>query len=178
MNQGIFIAVVGPSGAGKDTLIGAALAARPDILRARRVITRVPSPGTEDFQSVSDAEFEEMLRIGALVLSWQAHGLSYGIPATVHEDLAAGRHVLANLSRRSWPEARLMFPEHRLISVTAPTEILAVRLMARGREETADIDARLRRSTDTPPPEAFVVENGGPVADGVAAFLAALPLSG
>lgn len=40
MTTGRLFAVVGPSGAGKDTLIAAALAARPDLAIVRRVITR------------------------------------------------------------------------------------------------------------------------------------------
>lgn len=175
MNQGVFIAVVGPSGAGKDTLIDAALSQRPDIVRARRVITREPSPDTEDFESVSDAAFEGMLLAGALALSWDAHGLSYGIPATVKDDLAAGRHVIANLSRRVWQDAKLRFLLKQLIWVTAPREVLAKRLAARGREDVADIEARLRRQTDAPPPEAVMIDNGGTLEDGVGAFLAALP---
>ena len=175
MRQGVFIAVVGPSGVGKDTLIDAALEARLDIVRARRVITREPSPETEDFESVSDAAFEGMLLAGAMALSWDAHGLSYGIPAAVRDDLDAGLHVIANLSRRVWPEAKLRFTLKQLIWVTAPEAVLAGRLAARGREDAADIEARLRRQTDAPPPEAVIVDNGGELEDGKTAFLAALP---
>ncbi len=38
-------AIVGPSGAGKDTLIRGALAARPDLRLIRRVITRPTEAG-------------------------------------------------------------------------------------------------------------------------------------
>lgn len=175
MTEGMFIAVVGPSGAGKDTLIDRAMTLRPDIVRARRVITRPPSPGTEDFESVSPAAFEALLLTGGLVLSWDAHGLSYGIPASTKDDLAAGRHVIANLSRRVWPEARTRFARCCLIWVTAPVDVLSARLTARGREDASDVEARLQRKTDAPPREAVLVDNGGAVEDGVAAFLGALP---
>ncbi|MFK7945336.1 MAG: phosphonate metabolism protein/1,5-bisphosphokinase (PRPP-forming) PhnN, partial [Paracoccaceae bacterium] len=121
------------------------------------------------------AAFEGMLLAGTLSLSWDAHGLSYGIPATVKEDLAAGRHVLANVSRRVWPEVKQRFLRKHLVWVTAPVEVLAARLAARGREDVADIEARLRRTTDAPPSEAVFVDNGGDLAAGVAAFRAALP---
>ena len=55
--KGQLIAVVGPSGAGKDTLIEAARRARPDLLIVRRVITRPTESGGEDFEGVTEAEF-------------------------------------------------------------------------------------------------------------------------
>jgi len=99
MPQGTFVAVVGPSGAGKDTLIRAVVAARPDIVAARRVISRDADDATEVFDSVTPDAFAAAAERGDFVLHWQAHGLGYGIPASVHGDLAAGRHVLANLWR-------------------------------------------------------------------------------
>jgi ribose 1,5-bisphosphokinase len=175
MRPGAFIAVVGPSGAGKDTLTDLAMAVRPDLVRARRVITRPPSPGTEDFDSVNDVEFDRMMTKGDLALHWKAHGLRYGIPASVDEDLAAGRSVVANLSRRSLPDAAQRFHDLHVLWITAPVEVLAKRLAARGREDEADIEARLRRKTDAPPPEAVIIDNGGDLNTACAAFLAALP---
>ena len=49
--------VVGPSGAGKDTLLSGAIAADPALHWARRVITRPESAGGEPFEGVTEAEF-------------------------------------------------------------------------------------------------------------------------
>ncbi|MEM7423408.1 MAG: phosphonate metabolism protein/1,5-bisphosphokinase (PRPP-forming) PhnN, partial [Pseudomonadota bacterium] len=120
---GTFVAVVGPSGAGKDTLIDAALAHRPDIRGARRSITRPPAPGTEAFDSISDAGFDAAVAEGAFVLHWEAHGLRYGIPSAAQDTLRGGAHVLANLSRGAVDAARARFDRMRVIVVTASSEV-------------------------------------------------------
>lgn len=176
MIEGALIAVVGPSGAGKDTLMSAAAQARPDIVLIRRVITRRAEAGGEDFEGVTAAEFARRDAAGSFVLTWEAHGLRYGIPATVREDLGAGRSVLFNGSRSVLPEALALFPGLRVILVTAAPEILARRLAARGREAPEDVAARLSRAGFAMPPGLPVTEvrNDGHLSEATAAFLAAL----
>ena len=175
--RGTFVAVVGPSGAGKDTLIRAALARRPCLVAARRVITRPPDDATEVFESVTEAEFARAQAAGRLALDWQAHGFRYGIPDTIERDLAAGRHVLANLSRQAIGAARGRFRPFLALVVTAPAEVLAGRLAARGREDAAAIAERLGRAGHAVPQGADVriIDNGGSLEAGVRAFLEALP---
>ena len=172
--RGTFVAVVGPSGAGKDTLIDAALAARPDLRRARRAIAPPRAAVGEDAEPMEPAAFDAAEARGAFALSWRAHGLRYGVPAAVEADLAAGRCVLANLSRGVLDAARARFAPFRAVLVTAPPTVLAERLAARGREDAEAIAARLARAGPDDP-DAIHVDNGGTLADGTAAFLAALP---
>ena len=91
MSAGRLIAVVGPSGVGKDTVIAGLCAARPGLHRVRRAITREADAGGEDFEALSLAAFEAAEAAGAYALSWRAHGLAYGIPSGVREVLGAGR---------------------------------------------------------------------------------------
>ncbi len=175
MTPGTFIAVVGPSGAGKDTLIDAALARRPDLIRARRIISRPEAPETEDFQSVTEHKFRALEASGGFALHWQAHGLFYGISTSVHQSLQQGSSVIANLSRSVLGEMMVRFSKSRVVNVTATPDVLATRLAARGRETETDIAARLARSTDAVPSTALVIDNSGSLEDGIAAFLAALP---
>lgn len=169
-------AVVGPSGAGKDTLMAAAQAARPDLVLVRRVITRPESAGGEPFEGVTAAEFARRRAAGDFALDWQAHGLCYGIPATVRDDLAAGRLVLFNGSRAMLPAAAAAFPGLAVLHVTAAPEVLATRLAARGRETAEEIARRLARAVDPFPPGLPVVEirNDGALDTARAALLAAL----
>ncbi len=147
--------VVGPSGAGKDTVL-AGLAARltpqDGVMIARRIITRPCQPGgAEQHLSVTPEAFARLEAAEAFALSWVSHGLQYGIGAEVRSWLAAGLSVLANGSRAALPQARAAFgPALRVVEITAPTEVLAARLAARGRESAGDIDARLARTAELP----------------------------
>jgi phosphonate metabolism protein PhnN/1,5-bisphosphokinase (PRPP-forming) len=168
--------VVGPSGAGKDTLIEAARAVRPDLHIPRRVITRPEDAGGEPHIPETAAGFTARADAGAFALHWAAHGLRYGIPADIAARLASGQPILANVSRSVVDEARQRFAPLRIIVVTAPPAVLAERLAGRGRESAADIAARLDRAPYAMPvgPDVWTVDNGGTVAAGVAAFVAAL----
>ena len=175
MMSGHLFAVVGPSGAGKDTLMAEARRARSDIVLARRVITRPAEAGGEPFEGVTPEDFARRQAAGAFVLSWQAHGLSYGVPASIEDDLAQGRDVLVNLSRGVLPAALSRFPDLTILNISAPPEVLAARLQARGRETGADMARRLARSAPLPEgAHTVTIDNSGALGDAVAAMLRAL----
>lgn len=174
----MFIAIVGPSGVGKDSLIAHArqvLGSEGAFRFPRRIITRPPEP-TEPHASVTPEEFRQALAQGLLALDWQAHGLSYGIPATVDDDLAAGCHVIANLSRAIIPIMRQRFGRSGTILVSADAAIIAARLSARGREDASDQASRLARSAPSSRDFApdIVVENNGSLAEAGTAFIRAI----
>lgn len=169
----MLVLVVGASGVGKDTLMEAArraLAEDPRFRFVRRTITRPAEAGGEDHDPVSDPEFDERDHD----LQWRAHGLRYGIPAGISEDLARGRIIVANVSRAVIKEAAERFPV-RVIEVTAPPALLAARLAARGREDSEGVAARLSRSVALPAGvDVRSVVNDGSLAQGIERFLAAL----
>lgn len=173
---GRVFAVVGPSGAGKDTLIALALAARPDLHLVRRVITRPEAAGGEAFEGVSPETFAARLAAGAFALHWPAHGLSYGIPRAELLPLERGQDVIFNGSRAALPMAAALFPDLTVVLITAPPEVLAARLTARGREGAQDVAARVRRGGMDLPPGLRVVTvmNDGTPEEGAARLLAAL----
>ena len=167
--SGIF-AIVGPSGVGKDTLLEAVAKRCPAVHLVRRVITRPQKAGGEDFERVSEAEFEARRARGEFALSWRAHGLHYGIPASVHEVLAGGRPVLFNGSRAALAEAARTFPDLTVVHVTAAPDVLAARLSGRGRETPSEIEKRLERASISLPEGLRMVEidNSGPLENAVA----------
>ena len=176
MTMGRFIAVVGPSGAGKDSVMEAVCERHPELRRVRRVITRSSEAVGEDAESVTADRFAEMVEEGAFALHWPAHGLRYGIPASVDDDLMAGRDVLANLSRAVLPQLAQRFERSMIVLITAAPEVLATRLANRGRETAEDRRLRLQRA-DFALAEGLnpvVIRNEGPLDQAVVAFEAAL----
>ncbi len=173
----MLVLVVGPSGAGKDTVIEGARAALGDDTRfrfVRRVVTRPVDPGGEAHEAVSEKVFFARRDAGGFAIHWRANGFYYGIPADIALDLAAARVVVANVSRALIAEAAQRFPV-RVIEVTAPPDILARRLAARGRQDAVDMARRLGRSiTLRLPVEHETIVNDKTVGEGVRSFVAAL----
>ena len=152
--SGRVFAVVGPSGAGKDTLLAGAVAATPALHWARRVITRPQVAGDEPFEGVTPQEFDSLSQAGTFALEWPAHGLRYGIRATEFDALAQGRDVVFNGSRAALALALVRFPALAVLRISAPSKVLAERLAARGRETLRQRRApprRAARGTPSPP---------------------------
>lgn len=163
--SGTFVAVVGASGVGKDSLIGFArdrLEASGRVVFVRRVVTRSADSGSEDHDSMDDAAFALAETEGQFALSWSAHGLRYGLPIALEADLAAGRVVVANLSRSVIPLLVERYPAAVVVLVTADRDIIERRLANRGRETAASIQGRLdRRVGDRLPASTVKIDNSG-----------------
>jgi ribose 1,5-bisphosphokinase len=150
IGPGSLILVVGPSGAGKDTLLGLAKAAcadDPKIVFSRRVITRAAS-ASEDNEEVSRDAFRQALARNEYAVHWEAHGHCYALSRKIDEDLRAGRTVIANVSRTVIATVRRVYTDVVVVSITAPTNVLAERLAMRGRSSDGKIEHRLSRTVD------------------------------
>lgn len=166
VQPGFFVAVVGPSGAGKDTILSHAsdaLASDGRILFVRRRITRPAGPG-EDHEPIAVDDFSAAERRGEFALVWRAHGLSYGISASVDAALADGSVAIANVSRGSVAEARRRFERCAVVHITASPEVRLARIQARGREDLAAARARVARSA-APVDHDLEIVNDGTVSD-------------
>ncbi|MDF1729285.1 MAG: phosphonate metabolism protein/1,5-bisphosphokinase (PRPP-forming) PhnN [Sulfitobacter sp.] len=176
MSGGRLIAVVGPSGVGKDSLMEALAAARPEMRLVQRTITRPQELGGENFLSVTEAEFRRALDAGAFCLHWRAHDLRYGIPADLPNQVDEGQEALVNLSRGVLDQAQRLFPDLIVLKLTASPEVLAARLKGRGREDANQIAGRLAQA-EKPLPEGIAslsIRNDGPLEETVQRALAAL----
>jgi len=162
IGPGRLILVVGPSGAGKDTLLGLAKAAcadDPGIVFPRRVITRQAS-ASEDNEEVSTSTFEAALARDEYAMHWQAHGHCYALSRAIDDELRAGHAVVANVSRTVIAAIRRAYADVVVVSITAPPNVLAERLAMRGRSSDGRIEHRLGRTVEEAAPDLTIVNTG------------------
>ncbi len=175
---GAFVAVVGPSGAGKDTLIAharASLVKDPQYQFVRRVVTRPPGE-FEDHDTAIEEEFAGREAMGEFAISWRAHGLRYGVPLATIGAVESGIIAVCNLSRGAILDARHRFSRVVTLLVTAPNAIIAARLAARGRETPEETARRMARETTVSLAVAAdrVVSNDGTREEGARKFVLCL----
>jgi ribose 1,5-bisphosphokinase len=178
IGPGALALIVGASGVGKDALIASAresLSHDPRFAFPERVITR-PSNDTERHASLSEAAFAEAAYQGHFALTWRAHGLLYGIQASIDDMIQDGQTVIVNGSRTIAAVARPKYARVCLILVECPPGLRATRLALRGRETTKSIEARLVREVPIfDPAEADVrIDNSDVLALGARALIEAL----
>ncbi|BBO01044.1 MULTISPECIES: phosphonate metabolism protein/1,5-bisphosphokinase (PRPP-forming) PhnN [Bradyrhizobium] len=150
IGPGRLVLVVGPSGAGKDTLLRLAQAAcvdDHDIVFPRRIVTR-ESSADEDNVALGFDQFRRACEHGDFAVHWDAHGHSYALPLAINEDIRAGRTVVANVSRTVIGALRQTYADVVVVAITAPPDVLAARLAARARQSDGNIAERLTRSVD------------------------------
>jgi ribose 1,5-bisphosphokinase len=178
IGPGTLVMVVGPSGAGKDALIGGARAAFEGDNRFIFVDRHVSRPAhpSEAHISVSAAALTEATAGRKYALTWTAHGINYAIPATINDHIRSGRTVVFNASRAIVAEAARRYARSRVILVDCPAEIRAARMVLRGREAPLELRRRLTRTVEGFD-EAWVsirVDNSCPLPIGIERFICAL----
>jgi ribose 1,5-bisphosphokinase len=177
------IYTMGPSGAGKDSLLAWLKDRLPEQVStasmhwARRTITRAVQPEGEQHESVDLAVFQALSREGAFGIEWQANGLHYGVRHGELAGLRAGRWVIVNGSRAHLAQVVRQHPALIVLHITAGAETLRRRLMARGRESAAAVEARLQRTADFELPAGIAsieIRNDGSLDEAGAQLLQAL----
>lgn len=169
-----FVLIVGPSGAGKDTLIRLARESLMEDRRyvfPRRFVTRPPS-ADEDNVPIGLEDFAAGEAAGRFALCWRAHGLGYALPVDAGLQARDGCIVVSNVSRRIVAEARRRYAGTTVVEITAPPDVLAARLATRGRAEDGDLAQRLARREFVVPD--LTVENSGRPEEGARQLVAFL----
>ena len=164
IGPGRLVLVVGPSGAGKDTLLGLARAACADdrnIVFPRRVITREAS-ASEENEAVSIGTFQEALTRGEYAMHWEAHGHRYALWRAIDDEIRAGRTIVANISRTVIGAMRRAYADVVVVSIMAPPNVLAERIAMRARSSDGMVENRLRRTVEdvSAAPDATIVNTG------------------
>jgi ribose 1,5-bisphosphokinase len=168
-HRGRLIYVIGPSGAGKDSLlewVRIRLPADSGVRVARRTITRQASAGGEDHIAATDAQFDEALARGEFAMHWRANGHRYGVGREIEQWLADGRSVVVNGSREYLTVAKVKFPQLEAVHVVAPAAVLEARLARRSRERPDEAARRLERNAQLPDAAreaALLLVNDGPI---------------
>jgi ribose 1,5-bisphosphokinase len=174
--------VMGPSGAGKDSVLARAralLSADASTVFAHRYITRPPETSGENHVALSEAEFALRRAHGLFAFHWQAHGNHYGIGREIHAWRKAGLSVVVSGSREHFLNVAGVDPDTYPVLITAPAERLRERLAARGREDAAGAARRLERSDayDVHDPRLITISNDGPLDEAAAALVRAIATS-
>lgn len=150
-SRGRLFVVSGPSGVGKDAVLGPLLSAENRPRRLRRCVTattRPPRPGEVegvDYFFLERAEFERRIALGGFLEHASYAGRYYGTPrAWVEEQRAGGNDVLLKIEVQGAFQVREAAPDAVLVFLAPPSrEELERRL--RGRDPDADPEDIARR---------------------------------
>jgi ribose 1,5-bisphosphokinase len=167
IGPGALVLVVGPSGAGKDTLLAAAqqlLAQESAVIFPRRIVTREAS-AFENNETVTPADFDRAANSGAYALWWRAHDQGYGISRAIDDEIGRGRMIVVNVSRTIIGQARQKYQRAAVVLITAPADVLAERLAGRKRDSDGDLGKRLQRAALETEDADLVISNVGAVED-------------
>ena len=145
--KGVLIYIMGPSGAGKDSVMDYAKRRLPPelpVMFAHRYITRPAHlGGGENHVALRFEEFNLRHDNGFFVARWESHGYSYGLGIEVKLWLESGMHVVVNGARRYFRQAAKDFPTLVPVCINVRPDVLRGRLEARGRETPNEINKRL-----------------------------------
>ena len=147
--RGVCLVLSAPSGAGKSSVLHALTREVGGLANSVSVTTRRPRTGERDgvdYHFLSSNEFEEQVRIGALLEHATVFGRGYGTPrSAVEETLASGQDVVLDIDWQGWRQLRAAMPDDSVGVFLLPPSlaVLSDRLRGRGSDEVAEVERRM-----------------------------------
>ena len=143
------LVITGPSGVGKGTLIRSLLERMPELQLSVSATTRAPRAGETpgvDYHFLSPEQFEQHIAAGEFLEHAAYSGNRYGtVRSEVERRLEAGRSVVLEIEVQGARQVRETMPEAVQVFIAPPSvEALRARLIGRGTDDPAQIEARLR----------------------------------
>ncbi len=150
--EGILFILVGPSGAGKNTLMQRVQQDITDLPQLATATTRSKRPDEEDGREhlfVTRQEFQRLIDTNALIEYTPVHsGNLYGTPRqTVENAIHSGQDLIADIEFLGAGEIHAAYPENTVLIFVTPSslDILTDRIRQRGNTTPADLAHRLAR---------------------------------
>lgn len=146
--KGLLFVLSAPSGAGKDSVINAALEQGMNFFVVPSVTTRAPRAGESEghpYHFVSQKQFEQMVSNNELIEYAKVHGHWYGQPRQfIRDHLNAGEDVLMKIDVQGAATVRKKIPGAIFIFLVPKSlEVLASRLVHRNTETAKELAQRL-----------------------------------
>ena len=147
--MGKLLAVSGPSGVGKGTIVKTIIQRREDVVESVSCTTRAPRPGEVDGKAyffISQEEFARRIKENDFLEYDEHFGNYYGTPKSFVRETLKTKSVIMEIDVVGSLEAKKTFPECILVMVVPPSmEELKRRLKGRNSETDEQIENRLAR---------------------------------
>ena len=145
----VLLAVSGPSGVGKGTIVKTILNRRADVVESVSCTTRPPREGEvhgKHYFFLSKEEFQKRIAEDDFLEYNEHFGNYYGTPKSFVKEALKEKSVIMEIEVVGALNAKKAFPECLLVMVVPPSvEELKKRLAGRGSETEEQIEKRLAR---------------------------------
>ncbi|MBR2374910.1 MAG: guanylate kinase [Clostridia bacterium] len=145
----LLMAVSGPSGVGKGTIVKTLIGRRADVVESVSCTTRAPRSGEthgKEYFFLTKEEFTTRLENDDFLEYDEHFGNYYGTPKSFVEETLKTKSVILEIDVVGALRVKEKFPETALVMIVPPSvEELENRLKGRGSETEAEIENRLAR---------------------------------
>ena len=149
MKKHVLMAVSGPSGVGKGTIVKTILQRRDDVVESVSCTTRAPREGEihgKHYFFLSHEEFQRRIAEDDFLEYDEHFGNYYGTPKSFVAETLKTKSVIMEIDVVGSLNAKKVFPECVLVMIVPPSiEELKKRLIGRGTEDEKAIEGRLAR---------------------------------